>query len=98
MIAAFFDMDRTLIRCNSGSLWIKFLRQRGEISTWTMLRAMSWLLQYKLAVLDMEAVTTRAIADIRGDSEQDMIDKCLEFTRLQVLPHVAQAGLAALGS
>jgi HAD superfamily hydrolase (TIGR01490 family) len=95
-VAAFFDMDRTLVRTNSGSEWIRFLRKRREISTWGTLRALGWLLQYKLAVLDMEAVTARALADIAGDSEQEMIDKCLVFARDYVLPNVAESGLAAL--
>ena len=34
--AAFFDMDRTLIRVNSGDLWIRWLRERGEISLYEM--------------------------------------------------------------
>ena len=29
--AAFFDMDLTLLRVNSGSRWVKYLRKRGEI-------------------------------------------------------------------
>src|SRR5439155_9836745 len=67
--AAFFDMDRTLLRCNSGTLWIRWLRERGEISLYEMARGMSWIAQYKLSVLDMEAVITKVIASMRGQSE-----------------------------
>jgi len=96
MIAAFFDMDRTLLHCNTGSRWIRFLRRRGEISTWRALQAMGWIAQYKLAVLDMEAVTAKVIAGLRGEVEQEMIDKCLEFTRREVLPEVAPAGRSTI--
>ncbi len=96
--AAFFDMDRTLLKCNSGTLWIKFLRRRGELGWWKMLRAMSWIGRYQLAILDMEAVTALVIADMAGDAEQEMIEKCLAFTQTEVLPQVAPKALAAVAS
>jgi HAD superfamily hydrolase (TIGR01490 family) len=87
--AAFFDMDRTLIRANSGTEWIRWLRRRGEISTVRMLHAMTWIARYKLSMIDMEAVITKVTAEMAGDSEQEMIDKALEFTRVVVLPSIA---------
>jgi HAD superfamily hydrolase (TIGR01490 family) len=89
--AAFFDMDRTLLRCNSGTLWIKYLRRRGEISRLKMLQAMGWVAQYKLAILDMEAVTGRVTATMAGEPEREIVDKCLSFTENEILPHVAPA-------
>lgn len=94
--AAFFDMDRTLIRANTGTLYIRYLRRRGEIGALRMLQAFGWIAQYKLAVLDMESVITRVTAQMAGDSEQEMIDKCLEFTSAHVLPTVAPKALDAL--
>src|SRR6478672_11484736 len=96
--AAFFDMDRTLIQANSGTLYIKWLRARGEISRLTMLRAMGWLAQYKLSILDMEAVVARVTADLAGQPEQEMIDKCVEFFRTQVLDTVAPSARAAVAA
>jgi HAD superfamily hydrolase (TIGR01490 family) len=94
--AAFFDMDRTLVRVNSGTLWIKWLRARGEISRYRQLRALGWIAQYKLAILDMESVTTRVIAGMKGDDEGEMRRKCLEFAQKQVLPEVAPKAREAL--
>jgi HAD superfamily hydrolase (TIGR01490 family) len=94
--AAFFDMDRTLVRCNSGTMWIQWLRARGEISRLRQLRALGWIAQYKLAILDMEAVTTRVIAEMKGDDEGEMRRKCLEFARLKVLGEVTDKARAAL--
>ncbi|HZS40045.1 MAG TPA: HAD family hydrolase [Polyangia bacterium] len=94
--AAFFDMDRTLIRANTGTLYIRYLRRRGEIGAWRMVQALGWIAQYKLAILDMESVITRVTAQMAGDSEQEMIDKCLEFTSSHVLPTVAPKALEAL--
>jgi HAD superfamily hydrolase (TIGR01490 family) len=95
-LAAFFDMDRTLVRCNSGTMWIQWLRRRGEISRYRQLRALGWIAQYKLAILDMESVTARVIAEMKGDDEGEMRRKCLEFTERQVLEHVTPKARAAL--
>jgi HAD superfamily hydrolase (TIGR01490 family) len=94
--AAFFDMDRTLVRVNSGTEWIRYLRRRREISTGRMLQALAWIAQYKLSILDMESVTARVTAEMAGDSEQEMIDKCLIFTREVVLPQISPKALAVL--
>jgi HAD superfamily hydrolase (TIGR01490 family) len=89
--AAFFDMDRTLLRCNSGTLWIKYLRRRGEISRLKMLQALGWIAQYKLAILDMESVTGRVTATMAGERERDIVEKCLAFTETEILSQVAPA-------
>jgi HAD superfamily hydrolase (TIGR01490 family) len=94
--AAFFDMDRTLIRANTGSLYIKWLRARGEISRLRMLQAMAWIAQYKLSVLDMETVTAKVTLTIAGQRESEMIDKCMEFFHQHVEHDVAPRGLQAL--
>jgi phosphoserine phosphatase len=77
--AAFFDMDRTLLRCNTGTLYIRWLRKHREISLPRMLQALAWMAQYKLSVLDMEAVTARVIAEMAGQSEAEMYEKCRAF-------------------
>jgi HAD superfamily hydrolase (TIGR01490 family) len=96
MIGAFFDMDRTLIRCNTGTEWIRFLRRRGEITRWRTLRALAWVLEYRLAVLDMEAVTAKVLGEMAGEVERDLIDKCNEFTETLVIARVAPKAREAL--
>src|SRR5689334_360002 len=76
MSVAFFDMDRTLLTVNSGTRWVRFLRSRGEISRWGLLRAFGWAAQYHLSILDMAALSQKLVADLAGDSEEEMIAKC----------------------
>jgi HAD superfamily hydrolase (TIGR01490 family) len=94
--AAFFDMDRTLLRCNSGTMWIRYLRDRGEITRWRMLRALAWMAQYKLAILDMESVTERVVAEMAGQLEEELAEKCRAFTESLVFEHVAPKAREAL--
>src|SRR5689334_7353006 len=94
--AAFFDMDRTLLRCNTGTLYIKWLRSRNEISLGRTARALAWMAQYKLSVLDMEAVTAKLIAEMAGQVEHEMIEKCRQFFDALVRTQVAPKALAAI--
>lgn len=94
-VAAFFDMDRTLLRCNSGTRWIQYLRRRGEISAWHALRAMSWIARYKLALIDMEQVAAIVVADMKGDAEAAVEEKTRRWwedeIRSEVAPRARQA-------
>ena len=94
--AAFFDMDRTLIRVNSGTLWIRWLRGRGEISFYQQMRGLGWIAQYKLALLDMEAVATKLIASMRGQPEGELVDKARLFFDELIATEVAPKALAAI--
>ncbi len=94
--AAFFDMDKTLLRVESGMSWTKFLYRRGELPKRMVAKAIYWTALYRLAVLDMEEVFTRLCRDIEGDLESDMLDKCAVWYRRDLLPEVAPLGLAAI--
>ncbi|HTM19389.1 MAG TPA: HAD family hydrolase [Kofleriaceae bacterium] len=95
MKAAFFDMDRTVLRIDTGMSWMKFLRRRGELSAVGMGKAVWWSLLYKAAVLDMETLAERLVADLRGDTEEEMIEKCrvwyAEDVAHQVAPRATRA-------
>jgi HAD superfamily hydrolase (TIGR01490 family) len=94
--AAFFDMDNTLLRVETGMSWVRFLYKRGELSPRMFAKAIYWSTLYKLAVLDMDAVFTKLIADLEGDLESEMIAKCEIWYRDHVAPEVAPAALVAV--
>jgi len=68
-IGAFFDMDKTLIAENSGSLYMRYRYQRGEIGGLDLLRGLGAYLQYKLGVLDIRNWTKRMMVQFRGQDE-----------------------------
>src|SRR5512143_2512141 len=96
MPVAFFDMDRTLLTVNSGTLWIRFLRRRGEISRWQYLRALGWAVEYKLALLDMHTLSERLAADLVGQPEEDMVAKCVYWYRTEIQRTIAEPARAAV--
>lgn len=89
-------MDRTLIRVNSGTLWIRWLRERGELSLYETVRGLGWIAQYKLALLDMETIATKVIASMRGQEERELVKKAREFFDGLIAGEVAPKALAAL--
>jgi HAD superfamily hydrolase (TIGR01490 family) len=90
MPVAFFDMDRTLLTVNSGTLWVRFLRRRGEIGRLQYLRALGWALKYKLSILDMDTLSARLAADLAGGAEEDMVAKCVYWYRTEIHATIAK--------
>jgi HAD superfamily hydrolase (TIGR01490 family) len=75
-IAAFFDMDGTLLSVNSGAKYLQLIYRKGLISTRQLAKGFAWVLQYKLGILDAEKVFDFAIKSAAGDSEAEMIARC----------------------
>ena len=94
--AAFFDMDRTVLRIDSGMSWMRFLRRRGEVTRAGMARAVYWSALYRMAVLDMETLVDRLAADFEGVSEVEMLEKCRVWYRSHVAHEVTDAAVRAI--
>src|SRR5438046_2039173 len=75
-VPAFFRMHCTLLTIDTGMSWMRFLRARGEIGRAFVAQAVWWSTLYKLALLDMETLAARLVADLAGDLEAEMIAKC----------------------
>ncbi len=96
MRAALFDLDRTLVRKETATLYVKWQREVGKATTRDLLRTMYWVAQYTLGILDAHAVAKRAIGTLAGKPEQEMIDECEAWFSSHVLPHVADEGRRAV--
>jgi len=96
MGAAFFDMDRTVLLVDSGERWVKFRRRRKEISRWQMLRALGWVVRYRLALLDLESLAQKLVGDMRGKAEADIREKCRGFYHTEIEPMIAPAARLAI--
>ncbi len=92
-VAAFFDVDGTLIAKNSGPLYMKFLRQRGEIRRRDALRTIYYFVQYRLNLLDIERALERSSDWIRGRREADIAEHCRIWYRDIVRQHLVPSML-----
>lgn len=78
-VGAFFDMDKTLIAENSGSLYMRYRYQRGEISGVEFLKGAWSYIQYKLGVLDIHNWTKQMMVQFRGRSEEDLQEEAIRW-------------------
>jgi HAD superfamily hydrolase (TIGR01490 family) len=85
---ALFDLDRTLIRRESASLYVSYQRAIGEATLVDQLRMGWWVAQYTLGVIDAEAVAKKAFETVRGKTEVGMIARCDDWVRNYVAPHL----------
>lgn len=96
MNVALFDMDRTLIRRDTASLYIRYQRDIGEANVRDALRVGWWMLQYTFGVIDAERVAERVLEDYRGKPEERMVRDCRGWFRNYVLEHVTERGREAV--
>jgi HAD superfamily hydrolase (TIGR01490 family) len=94
--AALFDMDRTLIRKETATLFVRYQRDRGEATWKDLVRALYWVAQYTLGVVDAPAVAEKALRQFKGTTEKALEDKCAECFVTYVQEHVCEAGRAAV--
>jgi HAD superfamily hydrolase (TIGR01490 family) len=92
-IGAFFDVDRTLVACNTGRLFLQDLRRRGEISFLRALRALGWMAKYHLSIIDMQALAGRVAEQMRGWSEREFAERCQRWVEDDVLPRLLPSAL-----
>jgi HAD superfamily hydrolase (TIGR01490 family) len=90
--AALFDMDRTLIRRETASLYVRFQRERGEASLRDLVRVLYWVGQYTLGVIDAPAVAARALEGFAGMTETDLAARCDDWFASHVEAHIADQG------
>lgn len=71
-VAAFFDMDKTLIAENSLSIYMKHRFEQGEIDSWELARALLAYFQYKMGMLDILSWSKSMALDFRGRRESEI--------------------------
>ena len=85
-IGAFFDMDKTLIAENSGTLLMKHRYELGEIGNLDLLKGVAVYLQYKLGVLDIRSWAQSVLAEYRGKREDEIEKQAREWFDEKVTP------------
>ena len=66
MTIAFFDLDRTLLDVNSGTLWLREEWRRGALGFVSAARAATWLTRYALGDVDLDRALDHAASVYAG--------------------------------
>jgi putative phosphoserine phosphatase/1-acylglycerol-3-phosphate O-acyltransferase len=91
-VAAFFDMDKTLLSGSSALLLARYMRRRGELAWRDAMRVVTAMLRYKLGRLDMIETTRQIVQEMAGHSEADRIAHTREWFRTHLIDYVAEEG------
>jgi HAD superfamily hydrolase (TIGR01490 family) len=95
--AAFFDLDRTLLDCNSGRLWLQKEWREGKISVGGALWASWWLGRYSLGVdRGLERVFETAVQSLRGEGEAEFDRRVRQWFASEVCHRLRPGGLSCL--
>jgi len=90
--AAFFDLDRTLVRVDTPRLYTKYRRKTGQATWRDSLQVAWWVLQYTAGVIDAPRVARKALEDFAGKEESWLIKTCDEWFPQYVLPEIQARG------
>ncbi len=96
MSVAFFDLDKTLLAVNSGTLWVRRELALGHITRMQALRASLWLARYHLGFVSMEDTVRLAISQIAGTAAQALQERTAAFYAEQVRALYRPGGLRAV--
>ncbi len=95
-IAAFFDLDGTLLTANSGRLWAESERREGRITREQMAWAMAYYAAYRIGVIDLEHALIHAVTTIVGTPEDTLRQRTHAWYDAHVRRHAAPGAFAAI--
>ncbi len=94
--AALFDLDRTLVRKETASLYVKYQRELGEATFRDAMQVLYWVAQYTAGVIDAPEVAKRALTTIAGLPEIVLSARCDDWFRSHVETHLCDEGRRAV--
>lgn len=95
-IAAFFDIDRTIIEVNSGRMWlVKQLRSRSMRKR-EALRFLGWLVLYYLGKIDFDAAILKSMERYRGISAAQLEQEVAEWFQCAIFPRICRQARAQI--
>ncbi len=73
-VAAFFDLDLTLLGVNSARLWVQHERETGRLGWHQVVEAAVWFAGYRLGLLNAEVGIVRAASLLKGRPEVELAE------------------------
>ena len=96
MPITFFDMDYTLLRKSSSTLYVKYLARRRMISLREMIGVSIVTLRYTLNILDFPKATAQLSKYVRGGNALETQQLCESWVQEDVLRFIAPKAIARL--
>ncbi len=94
--AAIFDLDRTLLQVNSGSMWFRRERAAGRLPLAQAVEAAGWMGLYGLGLMKGDVALGRAVRGIAGEEEAVVRARLDAFYDDELAGAYAPGGIAAV--
>lgn len=95
-VAAFFDLDRTLIRENSGRLYALNEYRAGRMGAWDLAKSAYWLTLHHYALLDVEVAYGKAAMHWCGVPGSEVKALARDWFRREVATRLTRGGQNAI--
>ncbi|MCA9691616.1 MAG: HAD family hydrolase [Nannocystaceae bacterium] len=92
-IAAFFDVDNTLLAINSAVAWVRHRRRTGAMGLYALGRSIVWLARYKLGSFDFDAVAAREVPIYKGVDVGRFERELAAWFDAEIAAHICPAGV-----
>ncbi len=93
---AFFDLDKTILSVNSGTLWVRREVALGYLSKRHAFKAMAWLARYHFGFASAEAMVAEAVAHVVGTEAAALKDRTTTFFEQEVRQTYRPGALQAI--
>ena len=81
---AFFDLDRTILDCNSATLWVKRQVREGRMRRLDALKMGLMIGMYQMGTGNIDVAVKDAIRSLKGQSEEDIRKQTQVFWQEEV--------------
>lgn len=95
-VAAFFDLDKTLITENGARLWMMRERKLGRLGLGRMAQGALFLAMYHFGVVDIDKAMRKAIATIKGMTTEEVQRETEEWYAEYMAPKAAPGAFVAV--
>ena len=85
---AYFDIDLTILDCNSANLWVKRELKLGYLSRFQFIESMFWLMLYHMGKADVRTFLGKAASWVKDVPEEDIIQRTTDFWLEEVRPQI----------
>ncbi|MBI3904343.1 MAG: haloacid dehalogenase-like hydrolase [Pseudomonas fluorescens] len=96
-VLAIFDMDETLIDCDSSSLWLRYLVQRGVAAADMLVTEQAMMQAYHLGELSMAQYMDFTLQPLSGVAVSEVERWADDFVSSIVAPRIYPAGRRQYG-
>ena len=93
---AFFDLDRTILDCNSATLWVKRQVREGRMRRVDALKMGGMILMYQLGSGNIDRAVKQAIRELEGQREDEIRRRTQEFWDEEIVSRIRPGARLAI--